>query len=496
MVAPATRESGRKRSFRYYGWFFYSAGESTVRVPPGKVVVEVAKGYEYRPVWHELELAAGGELRLRLELVRTAPMSPHGYFSGDTHLHFDRRTADDDDRILDLMDAEDVRFGSVLCMNEPSGYSGIMDRQIWPQDFGLGTASIRSRGAYQIASGQEYRANTYGHICLLLADRLALEGLTVDPNRWPVFGDVAAGARARGGYAIHAHGGYSKEIYADVPRQLTDGVELLQFAEYRGIGLEGWYHLLSAGYRFACVGASDFPYCRALADCRTYVLLDGQPTYSAWVRGAVAGKSFVTTGPLIRFDVDGHPPGETIRLRSGEPRTARVQLRLRCEATRVTDLVLLAGGEAVRHWQVPPTHQTGQWFETSFDVKLDRSMWLAARAYSKTAAGHPDAEAHTNPVYVYVGNRAPYDARHVDWLLARLDERMAANAARKSFPDQPRVLDFFRASRDVLVRLKSAGGLTARQAKGLDDLERTLPKPSAPPTESPVFESSPTESSR
>ncbi|MCF6286748.1 MAG: hypothetical protein L3K26_16370, partial [Candidatus Hydrogenedentes bacterium] len=33
-----------KGPFRYYGWFFYSDGEDTIRVPAGEVTVEVWKG--------------------------------------------------------------------------------------------------------------------------------------------------------------------------------------------------------------------------------------------------------------------------------------------------------------------------------------------------------------------------------------------------------------------------------------------------------------------
>ena len=66
----------------------------------------------------------------------------------------------------------------------------------------------------------------------------------LDPNLGPVFGKIGAETRARGGYAFHAHGGYALEIWADLVQRATNGVELLQFGIYRGIGLEGWYHVL------------------------------------------------------------------------------------------------------------------------------------------------------------------------------------------------------------------------------------------------------------
>ena len=103
-----------------------------------------------------------------------------------------------------------------------------------------------------------------------------LDGQELDPNVGPLFGTIGAETQAQGGYAVHAHGGYALEIWADLVQRATNGVELLQFGIYRGIGLEGWYHVLNAGFRFPGVGASDYPACRKLGDCRTYVHIDGR----------------------------------------------------------------------------------------------------------------------------------------------------------------------------------------------------------------------------
>ena len=85
---------------------------------------------------------------------------------------------------------------------------------------------------------------------LYLRDPLVLDGQKLDPNVGPMFGTIGAETREQGGYAFHAHGGYALEIWADLVQGATNGVELLQFGIYRGIGLEGWYHVLNAGFRF------------------------------------------------------------------------------------------------------------------------------------------------------------------------------------------------------------------------------------------------------
>ena len=67
--------------------------------------------------------------------------------SGDPHLHFPRKTEADDKVILDLLEAEDIHFGSILAYNEPAGpYTGAMETMDAPQLRGLGKASVAAAG--------------------------------------------------------------------------------------------------------------------------------------------------------------------------------------------------------------------------------------------------------------------------------------------------------------------------------------------------------------
>lgn len=440
-----------KGPFRYFGWFFYSSGRSEVRVPPGKVRVEVWKGIEYRPEIATAECVAGKTAELQIRLERKADMASHGWYSGDTHIHLDRKNDTDDARALDLAAAEDIRFAHILCMNDPKTYQPLMEQQIWHQLQGMGRSSERKRSTYQIASGQEYRCNTYGHICLLGGSRLVeADGLKTNPNDWPPFGVVAEELHGVGGFAFHAHGGYGKEIYADLAQRATDGVELLQFAEYRDFGLEGWYHVLNAGFRFPAVGGSDYPYCRVLGDCRTYVQLTGTADFDAWNRGAAAGRSFFTTGPLVELSVDGKLPGDMLARPKGTHRL-RVQVRVQSPACNLAELQLIEAGQ-IRQTEIVTQVPIDDPLIWVTELEVDSSTWIAVRAFAKSANGREDAEAHTNPVYVNV-NGAPVRRRDsVEWLLKKLDERTAVHAARQ-FEQRPRLMEYFAASRKALQRL-------------------------------------------
>ena len=58
---PKTGKGNRegKAPIRYLGRFFYTTGDVEVAVPAGSVRVEAWKGFEYRPVRQDVEVAAG-----------------------------------------------------------------------------------------------------------------------------------------------------------------------------------------------------------------------------------------------------------------------------------------------------------------------------------------------------------------------------------------------------------------------------------------------------
>lgn len=441
---------------RYYGWYFYTNGQFKVTVPVGTVRVEVWKGNEYRPQHKEVEVVEDGSHQVEIEVARTVSMQALNYYSGDTHIHLNRRSETDDQRALDLMAAEDIQYGFLLCMNDPRTYSGGMDRQEWPQSNGFGSDSVKTRGIHGIVSAQEYRSDKYGHICLLMHDRLVLEGRTVDPNRWPVFGEIGLRTRKLGGYSFHAHGGYSKEIYADYVQQATDGVELLQMAHYRGIGLTGWYQIMNIGFPFPALAGSDFPYVRALGDCRNYAYCAERPDFAAWTRAAAAGHSFITTGPLLLLEVDGHHPGDTIELSGSETHSLDIRIRVRSEVTRVNYLDLIVGGKTARRWTVPQDKENvGQWHEFQHQLTVEGPTWVAARAHSLSITGRPDAEAHTNAVTILQDGKKPYNAKDLSELLEQLDDRIHELKAR-DFPEQEQAVRFFEQSRQKLLELQAA----------------------------------------
>ena len=67
--------------------YAYIDGTCQGWLPRGRVLVDVARGYEYEPIrtWVDIE---PGQQHLTLKLKRWIDMKAEGFYSGDTHVHF------------------------------------------------------------------------------------------------------------------------------------------------------------------------------------------------------------------------------------------------------------------------------------------------------------------------------------------------------------------------------------------------------------------------
>jgi hypothetical protein len=238
---------------------------------------------------------------------------------------------------------------------------------------------------------------------------------------------------------------------------------------YRGIELSDWYAMLNIGYRLPCVGASDYPACRALGDCRTYVRIPAQSSppgnprdeFASWLNGLAQGRSFVTTGPLLDLEIDRKKPGDVITRTGKGPYHLLASLSMSgvTATAAAARAQIIANGQVVRELTLAGM-ESGKSDRLSVSLELEKSSWIAARAFSISPSGLPDAEAHTNPVYLDVDGKAPYDRDSLDRLIARIDQQTTVHRQR-SFAEKAKVLDYFQRSRDTLLRIRRSGGLAA-----------------------------------
>jgi hypothetical protein len=404
---------GNVTPLRYFGSFFYTAGAFEIQLPPGVARIEVTKGYAYYQALAEAKIEEGKTSNYDVNLQRVIDMPPSGWHSTDTHLHFDRGDAEADSAILQLLSAEDIELGHILTTRSSKGW-------------GLG--SVNTQGRYSIVSGRESTSAGLGHVNLLLFNDLPA-ALRIGPAR-PGFplASIYDQVVAAGGAMQHDHAGYGQEIYADAVLGKSDAVELIQFGLYRPeIGIDGYYLLLNSGFRFPLLGASDYPVCRTMSDSRTFVADGPTSGFPSAVGRLLRGQSFATSGPLLFLSVNGKGPGSDLVMSATQPVAVRVVAA--SGELPFDTLEIVQDGRIASQWHgTEPVFQK----EIKTTLTLNASSWIAARC-----SGPNTVHAHTNPVWIYVNGRTPFQPEAVRQVQARIRSFKDSNVseAAKSVAD-------------------------------------------------------------
>jgi hypothetical protein len=258
-----------------------------------------------------------------------------------------------------------------------------------------------------------------GHVTLALPEHyVPANGETRTTRAGPSLAVIADQAHAAKGFIGLAHGGnFNMETDRLILENKMDYLELLQFGTYRNIGLPGWYDFLNIGYRLAIVGACDFPPTRELASEITYVWSDAPPTPRTFAEALKAGRSFATSGPMLFLSVEGRKPGEFLSYPAGTTTNVVVDVRVHSTHYPTRYLELIANGAVVeRRFE---DKGRSEW-SLRHILPVRGSTWIAARTYSDAGT-----DAHTNPVYVYVGDKLPFSANSARQILARIDGSIA-----------------------------------------------------------------------
>ncbi|HON66718.1 MAG TPA: CehA/McbA family metallohydrolase, partial [Phycisphaerae bacterium] len=135
------------------------------------------------------------------------------------------------------------------------------------------------------------------------------------------------------------------------------------------------------------------PTVATLGEVRVYAYLGDQPfTADAWFEAMRKGRTFVTNGPMLEFQVDDALPGDELVVKTD--RKVRVKARAWGDPERVwpAKLVVVQHGREI---QVVESAEPKK--ELTIDMELDAGggFWIAAHA-----VGNSGEHAHCTPVYV------------------------------------------------------------------------------------------------
>ncbi|MFC0679595.1 CehA/McbA family metallohydrolase [Lysobacter korlensis] len=393
--------------------YFYVPGQATLNVPVGEYQVTVARGPMVSVVTQKVQVRADAAATVAATLAPLWDASSAGYVSADHHIHLNgdghhRATHQD---ALRLLAGEDLKQVSPMSWDR-------WERRIDAPLIGVET----TEAGRVVDQGQEVRSHFHGHVSLLGTERPFAPwffgpGNPTLGNPDLTNGDVIAFARSNDAFVTYVH-----PIATDVDpfTHLEDApipTELLSDAVLADrIGLEMvcawtsplgnshlWYRLLNVGQPVAAMSGTDmwvdFHRTPAVGTGRTYVRLDAaNPTAEAVREAAAVGRSFVTTGPALLFQLgNGVQPG-------GVTPAGRQSWRVELTSTVAVDVLeILVNGAVVQRLGGV---EAGKSRTYTGETTLPQGGWIAARAYTSTPVAdawptmHARPFVHASPIWI------------------------------------------------------------------------------------------------
>ncbi len=440
--------------------FFYSDGHFEVLVPPGPTQITLERGFEHPLVTQGADLAAGETRAITLTSARELDMKDLGWISGDTHIHWAINAWDQNEDLALLamvQRAEDLRVANNLTLYQwrSAQQGGPFTK---PDQRPMGLVADHSDDDYLIWMGEEYRNdNHWGHINLLgitdLVQPIATgpgSGGPHDAFDYPLNKTAILEAHRQGGISLEAHnlGPFgASDVPVNVIQGLADGLDQLEPEHY--------YRFLDCGFHIGLGNGSDHP-ARVAGCVRTYVQVEGDFTYRAWLDGLKAGRTFTTSGPLLLLTVEGQGPGSTLDIEAGQQLAGHLKAWSRHPLGQV---------EVVANHQVVASLNTeDNSAELDFELTPSESLWVVARASRDgkfDALNSPDA-AHTSAIYLRVDGREAFRRESAEFWVNNLTNHIENVKRRGQFENEAQLqeaLDYLNKALVKYQRLLETEGL-------------------------------------
>lgn len=388
---------------------FYVAGSYESELPAGRYELAITRGPEYRAYHGTFTVQKGQLTHVLVLLQRYADLPAQGWVSGDDHIHL-ARDATRDPSVWTQVAAEDVHVGNLLQMGNISGI--YFEQPLW------GRPGRFQQGDHAIISGQEDpRTGELGHT--IHEDLQA----PIHPSRdtYFLYHRVFEQSHRQGGLSGYAHlnGGWfnvRRGMALDVPYGLVDFVEVLQAGQ---LLTDIWYQFLDLGFKLTPSAGSDFPYTDLPGVVREYVkVAPGSFDLDAWYAAFHAGHVYVTNGPFLEFQVNGHQMGDEVRVPSGTALHVTASARLNPDVDRLDRIELVIEGAVAK------TVQAFGEDHVSLDatVPADRSMWIAVRAFGSRQSDLNTTVAHSAPIYVIANGQPFWDKERLPQLVQEQED--------------------------------------------------------------------------
>jgi hypothetical protein len=429
---------------------FFHGHDITVAVPAESLHVVCARGLEFERTELDVVPAAGETLVVECDPRRLFDPTAGGWYGGDLHIHMNYSG----DLVCTPSEAARMQLGeglhlaNIVAANLSTSivYDRDMLEQFASADLPWSTDEAVAR------MGIEYRNDLLGHVHALGPSGpptryYAGHERSDHPEDWPPNKVACEEMRGLGATVGYPHPVFTafpedwstsrffqtprsveaRELVADAALGVVDSIDLI--SPFDDEGAVFLYHrLLSCGLRLAATAGTDaflsFSHGPGVASNppgwgRVYAHLGNQGlSVEAFKEAIRQGRTVVTNGPWLTFEVNGEGPGAVLDLAAGD----RLDIRARVQGHGAEHLGLVGPDGVVAEGDAASELR----FETTLE---DGPTWIAAVA---RGAGHPSTLdesvlAHTSPVYVDVAGRRVAREADARWCLEFLDtlERFA-----------------------------------------------------------------------
>lgn len=433
LYAPANTEVVNGRLPAGLKRVFYTAGSYQVEAPAGRMTIEVTKGFEYLPVTQEVTVRPGETVEVRIPIKRWINPGARGWFNGTTHAHMNyggnfRNTPE---HLMLMGRAEGLNIVDDLVASKDNR---VLDWQYFRKGGGAYPGSDLP-GKLMLIFGEEYRPPFWGHVSYTgLKDHLispfltGYEGTGLD-SLYPSNSDMFEKARAQGavtGY-VHAFGTEGDPLYHDLGGAKAFAVDLalglIDFLEWQTVtrgslipAFHAWnndFHVAPVGGEHTVGNSQDR---RLVGLTRTYAYLGSDFTMHGWLNSLRQGHTYMTSGPLMEFHVDGKMPGDAITFPGKGPHQVRLEGTV--QSIRPLRKVLIYHNGTI--WK--ELHPTGDGRTLSFteNATVDASGWFALVAEGEdlsTPSPEVFSQAVTNCIRIYEGDQKIRNAESADYFL-------------------------------------------------------------------------------
>lgn len=364
-------------------YFHIVSGSFEMGLPPGGYDAVVYRGVEYVPVETHFTVRSGEKTVVSVQTKRWIHMAKRGWFSGDGHVHASVMNDHDAKQMITFTKATDTNVSNLLCMGD--------HRRTWFQQRGYGPDFRVQDGNFLLVPGQEGPRFALGH-----AVGLNLRELVRDTDHYMMNNLVAEKINSDGGLYGFAHinaplFNVDRDMTMLMAQGLGDFGEILQFSY---LGTDLYYEYLDLGFPLTAMAGSDTPYGGCIGDVRVYAYT-GKKTLDAdeWFDAVEKGRTFVSNGPMVDLRVDGHRPGETIKINTSKTLKITAQTWGMAGTSAPRSVEVIAHGETIKSVTNNDPSQGSVAIEYELDVEY--GTWIALKV-----TGHDGSVAHTTPVYV------------------------------------------------------------------------------------------------